>query len=94
MRYNRRGLAYPREKGMKPLAFALALIALFPGVALATQMGVQAAKNWKSMDLCAKQAQTAYPDFTPDANAKREAKLAECLQNQSLPPRVPLSPQR
>jgi len=46
---------------------------------------------WKSADKCAKQAQAAYPDYSAEANAKREAKLKECLSNGNLPPRQPLS---
>ena len=33
------------------------------------------------------QAQIAFPDFTPEANAKREARLKDCLAAQNLPPR-------
>ena len=39
------------------------------------------------MDNCAEQAQTAYPDFSAESNAKRDAKLKECLEGQNLPPR-------
>ena len=42
------------------------------------------------MDTCAKQAQTAYPDFSAESNAKRDAKLKECLNANDLPPREPL----
>ena len=54
-----------------------------------SQQGVVAIQNWKKMDLCARQAQTAYPDFTAEANAKRDAKLKECLEGKNLPPRDP-----
>jgi hypothetical protein len=43
--------------------------------------------RWKSMDKCATQAQQAFPDFTVESNAKRDAKLKECLAGQNLPPR-------
>jgi hypothetical protein len=43
------------------------------------------------MDNCAKQAQTAYPDFSAESNAKRDAKLKECLNANGLPPRAPLA---
>ena len=56
----------------------------------ATQQGQSALRSWKSMDNCARQAQTAYPDFSADANAKRDAKLKECLNVNGLPPREPL----
>jgi len=57
----------------------------------ATQQGQQSLHNWKVMDNCAKQAQAAYPDFSADANAKRDAKLKECLSNGALPPRQPVA---
>jgi len=36
------------------------------------------------MDQCAKEAQTAFPDHTAEANAKRDAKLKECLAAKKL----------
>ena len=41
------------------------------------------------MDSCARQAQTAYPEFNAEANAKRDAKLKDCLNANGLPPRQP-----
>jgi len=76
----------PRTK----LALAAGLLLLIPGIALASQQGVIAMKNWKSMDLCAKEAQTAFPDFTPEANAKRDARMKQCLEGKNLPPRESL----
>jgi hypothetical protein len=58
--------------------------------ARATQQGQSALRSWKAMDNCARQAQTAYPDFSAEANAKRDAKLKECLNVNGLPPREPL----
>ena len=49
-------------------------------------------QNWKVSDKCARQAQAAFPDFTPEANAKRDANLKACLDSQILPPREPLAP--
>jgi hypothetical protein len=72
-----------------PLAAALMLAA---GTAAATQAGVTAIANWKVMDACAKQAQTAFPDFTADAEAKRDAMLKQCFQMNNLPPRQPATP--
>ena len=77
--------------GMALLILAL-LLALAPGAARASQQGVVAMKNWKTMDLCAKEAQAAFPDFTADSQAKRDAKLKECLAGKNLPPREPLAP--
>jgi hypothetical protein len=78
---------------MKRTVFILAAaLALSAGAAWATQQGVGAIAHWKTMDLCAKQAQAAFPDFTPETNAKREAKLKDCLNANNLPPREPLAP--
>jgi hypothetical protein len=78
---------------MKRLASAcLLLLALSAAPAIASQQGVIAMKNWKSMDLCAKEAQAAFPDFTPEANAKRDEKLKECLEGKNLPPRAAPQP--
>jgi hypothetical protein len=71
------------------LAAALMLVA---GAAAATQQGIQAEAAWKVMDTCTKQAQAAFPDFTADANAKREAMLNQCLEANNLPPRAPETP--
>ena len=73
------------------VAFAVAL-ATPPDLLQASQQGVQVIKNWKTSDKCAQQAQTAFPDFTPEANAKRDAKLKECLEGQRLAPRAPSAP--
>jgi hypothetical protein len=80
-----------RIVSLLPMVFAVAL-AFGPGLAAASQPGVQVIKNWKSSDKCAQQAQTAFPDFTPEANAKRDAKLKECLEGQRLAPRAPSGP--
>ncbi len=74
------------------LAMTLAILALAPAAAVATQQGILVIKNWKAMDKCAAQAQAAFPDFTAESNAKRDAKLKECLAQQNLPPRAPLEP--
>src|SRR5215831_15662333 len=49
-------------------------------------------QKWKVSDKCASQAQAAFPDFTAESNAKREASLKACLDSQMLPPREKLSP--
>jgi hypothetical protein len=76
---------------MSRLVLACFLVALSPA-AMASQQGIAADANWKQMDRCAKVAQTAFPDFTADSNAKRDAKLKECLEGSNLPTREPLSP--
>ena len=50
---------------MNRFAFPLAAVSLlWPLSVGATQQGQAALRGWKSMDSCARQAQTAYPDFT------------------------------
>lgn len=68
-----------------------ALFVLSTVGAHASQQGQSALRGWKVMDICARQAQTAYPDFNAESNAKREAKLKECLNGANLPPREPLA---
>jgi hypothetical protein len=68
----------------------MAAMAFVPGIAeAATAQGTTAIQRWKGMDNCARQAQAAFPDFSPDSNAKREAKLDQCLRANNLPPRQP-----
>ena len=55
----------------------------------ASQPGTVALSNWKRMDVCAKQAQAAYPDYSAEAAVKRDQKLKECLNLNNLPPRQP-----
>ena len=77
---------------MNPFAFLLfAVLVLSAAGAQATQSGQTALQNWKAMDICAKQAQTAYPEHSAESIAKRDAKLKECLNANHLPPRQPLS---
>ena len=74
--------------GMKRLTWWLGLTALLAaGPAAATQSGLTAIRNWHAMDDCAHKAQQAFPDFTAESNAKRDAKLKECLEEHNLPPR-------
>jgi hypothetical protein len=79
---------------MNRFAAALLLLALASGAGRASQQGMVVIKNWKIMDQCAKDAQAAFPDFTADSNAKREAKEKECLEGKNLPAREPLAPAR
>jgi hypothetical protein len=69
-----------------------AIFALLTGSAFATGQGTGAIQKWKTMDACAKQAQMAFPDFSPESNAKREAQLRNCLNANNLPPRQPATP--
>jgi len=72
---------------MHRFAAALVALLLIPATASASQQGVVVVQKWKLADKCTQQAQAAFPDYTPEANAKREAKLKECLNGQNLPPR-------
>jgi hypothetical protein len=84
-----------KEAGMtyRMVCSLAAVFALLAGAAqAATGQGTDAIAKWKAMDNCAKQAQAAFPDFSADANAKREAKLNDCLNANNLPPREPASP--
>ena len=76
---------------MNRIAAALLATVVAAGTAQASQQGVVVEKNWKTMDTCTRQAQTAFPDFTAESNAKRDAKLKECLAGRNLPPREPLT---
>ena len=85
--------AVPR-RGLSPTLRLTGILAIFvvvvrvpaPAHAVSQQGGI-AINKWKAMDVCAVQAQAAFPDYTPESNAKREAKLKECLAGQNLPPR-------
>jgi hypothetical protein len=69
---------------------ALLAISFLPVAAHATStQGVIVISKWKAMDVCAIEAQRAFPDFNAESNAKRDAKLKECLAGQNLPPREP-----
>jgi hypothetical protein len=76
-------------KWLGPLLAAMLL--LLTDIANASQPGQGAIGNWKAADKCAKQAQAAYPDFSAEANAKRDAQLKACLKGGNLAPRQPLS---
>jgi hypothetical protein len=76
-----------------PAGVLLAAILVLPDAAQATSgQGMDVIKKWKSMDNCAVAAQRAFPDFTAESNAKRDARLKECLAGGNLPPREPASP--
>jgi hypothetical protein len=79
---------------MNRLALFLLILALLPATARASQQGIVVTKNWKTMDKCAQEAQTAFPDFTADSNTKRAAKEKDCLERKNLPPREQSAPER
>ncbi|HEX3536511.1 MAG TPA: hypothetical protein VHU15_07070 [Stellaceae bacterium] len=74
---------------MLRIVFLAAALIAASATAQATQQGIMTLSKWKAADLCAKKAQQAFPDFTPEANAKRDAQLKLCLEQQGLPPRAP-----
>lgn len=76
---------------MRKVLWWMAAMVLLAGTAEASQPGTVALAKWKTMDACARQAQAAFPDFTPQSNAKRDAKLNACLSANNLPPRQPLA---
>lgn len=77
---------------MLRLAVVLLLALVVPAAAMETQQGLVVMKRWLVLDQCAKKAQAAFPDFTPDENAKRDAQVRACLEGQNLPPRAPVAP--
>jgi hypothetical protein len=82
-----------KEVRMHTLAFSLFTALVLSAVSVqATQLGQAAMRNWKVMDVCARQAQTAYPEYSAESNAKRDAKLKECLNANGQPPRQPFAP--
>ncbi|HWD60779.1 MAG TPA: hypothetical protein VG308_21015 [Stellaceae bacterium] len=67
-------------------AFVIALG--LPAAAFAlTAQGQVMLQRWGLSDRCVAAAQRAFPDYTPEANAKRDAQLKQCLANSNLPPR-------
>ncbi|HZT87252.1 MAG TPA: hypothetical protein VFA12_04730 [Stellaceae bacterium] len=78
----------------RAVAFLALSLALCPSIAVAsgTQQGKVVLQRWKNMDNCERQAQKAFPDFTAEANAKRDAAISACLSSGNLPPRQPVSP--
>ena len=79
---------------MNRFALGVFVFVLVPATAWASAQGLLVVKNWSAMDQCAKEAQAAFPDFTAEAYAKRDAKEKECLEAKNLAPRAPLAPGR
>jgi hypothetical protein len=73
-------------------ALAAFLVAsTIPGAAMAVSpYGQQMMHTWGSTDRCAAAAQKAFPDYTPESNAKRDANMKQCLSGANLPPRSDL----
>ena len=90
----RRGAAAVRGRRAASLSVLLATVFLLGAAHAISPQGTVVVGKWKSMDKCAVEAQRAFPDFTAEANAKRDAKLKECLAGQNLPPREAVPPSR
>jgi hypothetical protein len=68
-----------------------------PQAAVADQTWKTNNAIWGVRDKCTRQAQQAYPDYTPESNAKREKARLTCLrgnnlptEGSSLPPQTPM----
>jgi hypothetical protein len=73
------------------VACAAALALTATAARAASAQATQVMHSWKTMDNCAHQAQVAFPDFSAESNAKRDAALQNCLNANRLPPRAPVS---
>ena len=76
------------NSGVMGLAIAALLIVAAASAQAATAQATTAMHNWKTMDNCERQAHTAFPDFSAESNAKRDATLKNCLNASRLPPRA------
>jgi hypothetical protein len=52
-----------------------------------TLQGELSLKRWARSDKCAQQAQHSFPDYTAEAQAKRNLAYEQCIDSQNLPPR-------
>ena len=75
------------------IGLAAVIMALtISGSAMAVTMNGNAMmQRWNASDRCAAQAQKQFPDYTPEANAKRDNAMKQCLANGYLPPRQDLN---
>jgi hypothetical protein len=81
------------------LLLLLGAAAALPRAANADQNWQSSTAVWRAMDNCTRAAQRAFPDFTPEAHAQRQAYRQTCLRSQNLPgepgaPPVPQQPVR
>jgi hypothetical protein len=70
------------------------LIAAAATPAPATQQGTLVIRNWAEMDKCNREAQAAFPDYSAESYAKRDAQVKACLARHNLPPREPVAPSK
>jgi hypothetical protein len=74
--------------GKAASASALALLALAlaaPGAAAIQNGWKQSSSVWQQMDKCNRAAIKAFPDYTRESLAKREAYRRNCLRQANLP---------
>ncbi len=74
-----------RPLGCALIFLLLAVAAGMPRHAAADDRWKQSSAAWKAMDNCARAAIRAYPDYTPEALAKRAAHRRQCLRKANLP---------
>jgi hypothetical protein len=79
---------------IRHIAFVVLLAALaMPVTAKAASLNGNSMMNkWAASDRCAAAAHKAFPDFTAESNAKRDAAMKNCLASQNLPPHGDLDP--
>ena len=77
---------------MRRLFLILLVLAIVPAAARASQQGIIVVKKWQAMDKCTERAYAAFPDYTVQSNAQRQAALQACLAGQNLPPRETAPP--
>jgi hypothetical protein len=58
---------------------------LLPLDAVADQDWKTNSAVWRQEDACTTRAQKAYPDYTPESNAKREKARLTCMRTGNLP---------
>ena len=63
----------------------LSALLLAASSAGATQQGQTALRSWKVMDACTRQAQTAYPEFSAEANVPEVLKVAADKTARAMP---------
>jgi hypothetical protein len=76
------------------LAVLLLAALLLPGPAAADANWKRSSAVWKQMDTCTRNARKQFPDFTAEANAKREAARQNCLRSANLPSDIEPEPQQ
>jgi hypothetical protein len=70
---------------LKAAIALLVAIAALPQNAAADDKWTQSKGVWRAVDNCTRAAIKAFPDYTPDSLAKREANRRQCLRRSNLP---------